>query len=327
MSNRLEGGAAMLKEMKTYWLCVGAANMDMQGVTTNRFLPATSNPGVVQQVAGGIARNVAENLAWLGEKVHLCALTGDDSDGEWLRLTTAQSGVNTQGMHIVSKQTTGRYLVIRDRDGDVYSAVSDMNINEYWTTKMVDDGRKRLKKASGLFLDANLPEQVIHAFLHEAKLQGKMVVADPVSVKKAGKFKKLVKDVYILTTSIDELEMLCGQTLHSFHDVEQSAQQLIEQGLRQIIVSCGEAGLCMAGHDQPPFWLSAPALPLREKTKDAFIAGIIYAQNKTKSLTEQATYGVALAELSLGHSSTYDLEKYRQQRQACAQKLLKIGYQ
>lgn len=316
----------MLKVKKRYWLCVGAANMDIQGVTTNRFLPATSNPGVVQQAAGGVARNVAENLAWLGKKVHLCALTGDDADGEWLRLTTAQSGVDTQGMHIVSNQTTGRYLVIRDRDGDVYSAVSDMKINEYWTSKMLDAARKRLKEANGLFLDANLPEQVIHAFLDDAKLQGKMVVADPVSVKKAEKFKNTIKKMCILITSIDELEMLCGQALHSFNDVEQSARQLIEQGLRQIIVNCSEAGFCMASHDQPPFWLSAPSLPLREKTKDAFIAGIIYAQNKTKSLTDLATYGVALAELSQGNSSRYDLEKYRQQREACAQKLLKIGY-
>lgn len=316
----------MLKEMKRYWLCVGAANMDMQGVTTNRFLPATSNPGVVQQEAGGVARNVAEHLAWLGESVHLCALTGDDSDGEWLRQITAQSGVNTQGMHTISKQTTGRYLVIRDRDGDVYSAVSDMQINECWTAKLLDDGRKRLKKANGLFLDANVPERVMQAFLDEAKRQGKIVIADPVSVKKAEKLKRIVEGVHILITSIDELEMLCGQTLHSYNDVEQSVQQLIEQGVRQIIVSCGEAGLCMAGHTQPPFWLSAPALPLREKTKDAFIAGIIYAQNKTISLTDQATYGVALAELSLGNSSTYDLEKYRQQRDECAKKLLKIGY-
>ncbi|MDH4618134.1 PfkB family carbohydrate kinase [Brevibacillus sp. AY1] len=136
----------------------------------------------------------------------------------------------------------------------------------------------------------------------------------------------MIEGVHILITSIDELEMLCGQTLHSFNDVELSVQQLIEQGVRQIIVNCGEAGLCMSGHTQPPFWLSAPALPLREKTKDAFIAGIIYAQNKTISLTDQATYGVALAEPSLGNSSTYDLEKYREQRDECAKKLLKIGY-
>jgi len=68
--------------MSEYWLCVGGANVDVQGVTIARLLPGTSNPGHVQQAAGGVARNVAENLGWLGQEVQLFSLVGEDADGE-----------------------------------------------------------------------------------------------------------------------------------------------------------------------------------------------------------------------------------------------------
>ncbi|WP_301169506.1 carbohydrate kinase family protein [Brevibacillus nitrificans] len=296
----------MLEGMKDYWLCVGGANVDMQGVTSVRLLPGTSNPGVVHQTAGGVARNVAESLGWLGEEVHLYALVGEDSDGEWLRQITADSGVATHGMFRVPGRSTGRYLAICDLDEELYTAVADMAINDAWNAAMIQSGLLSLQQAAGLFMDANLPLSVMEAFLTEANRLEKKVIVDLVSVKKAEKWKGLLAGIYTIVGSIDEMETLCGQILHSYQDVEKCAKTLVDEGVSQVMIMCGEAGLYLCNQTES-FWLSLPDAPIRASAGDAFAAGVIYAQNKTQRLVEQGAFGMAMAELSMERKGNIDL--------------------
>ncbi|QRG66057.1 carbohydrate kinase family protein [Brevibacillus choshinensis] len=309
----------MLEGIKQYWLCVGGANVDVQGVTSARLLPGTSNPGIVHQAAGGVARNVAEYLGWLGEEVHLYALVGEDPDGEWLRQVTADSGVATHGMKRVPGNSTGRYLAVRDTDGELYTAVSDMAINEAWTDSMVRDVCKRIPEATGLFLDANLPVPVMEAILIEAKREGKKVIADPVSVKKAKKWRGKLEGVFALVGSIDEMEAMSGQTLHSYQDVEKCAQSFVAGGITQVMVVCGEAGICLC-NESGELWLPAPPFPIRETSGDAFAAGVIFAQDKTSLLQEQAAYGIALAEMSVQKKGMYDINEFLLRKEVFASK-------
>ena len=46
-------------------LVIGASNLDIKGQTDAHLVAHTSNPGSVQSMPGGVARNVAENLARL----------------------------------------------------------------------------------------------------------------------------------------------------------------------------------------------------------------------------------------------------------------------
>lgn len=304
---KARGNAGMLEGITEYWLCVGGANVDVQGVTSARLLPGTSNPGEVHLAAGGVARNVAENLGWLGGDVHLFALVGEDADGEWLRQVTATSGVATHGMVRVAGKSTGRYLAIRDLDGELYTAIADMEVNEEWTEDIVQQVLRRLPMAAGLFLDANLPVEVMRIIMAEARRMDKKIIVDPVSVKKAEKWRGLLEGVHILVASIDEMEALGGQSLHSYNDVEACAKKLVTEGIHQVMVLCGEAGLWLCtAHEEK--WLAAPTMPIREACGDAFAAGIIYAQNKGFSLTEQAAFGIALAEMSAKEKGHYDIE-------------------
>ena len=315
--------AEVLKGITEYWLCVGGANVDVQGVTSARLLPGTSNPGHVQQVAGGVARNVAENLGWLGEEVQLFALVGEDADGEWLRQVTAKSGVSTHGMLRIAGKSTGRYLAIRDLDGELYTAVADMEVNEAWTEELVRQAMERLPQAAGLFMDANLPVAVMRAFLEEANRLGKIVAVDPVSVKKAEKWRPFLHGVHVLIASIDEIEILSGQSLHSFNDVEVCAKRLLEQGVRQLMINCGEAGLYLC-REAESIWIAAPPAPIREAACDAFAAGILFAQHRTPLLREQAAYGMALAEMSRDKKRPYNLEVLMQRKQSFTGKEMQI---
>jgi pseudouridine kinase len=61
---------------------IGAAPLDLKGTMSGRLHPGASNPGLVRRSMGGVAPNVAENLARPGVQVALMTAIGDDPIGQ-----------------------------------------------------------------------------------------------------------------------------------------------------------------------------------------------------------------------------------------------------
>ena len=63
-------------------LVIGNAGIDVIGRFKNQSQSGTSNPGHIRTSFGGVARNVAENLARLDQPVTLLSVVGRDSAGD-----------------------------------------------------------------------------------------------------------------------------------------------------------------------------------------------------------------------------------------------------
>ena len=57
---------------------IGAASLDVKARAAAPLIPRTSNHGRVSLSPGGVARNVAENLAHLGVQTCLISAVGED---------------------------------------------------------------------------------------------------------------------------------------------------------------------------------------------------------------------------------------------------------
>ena len=64
-----------------YVLVVGSSGLDMVCRSRDELRYGTSNPGKLRISPGGVARNVAENIARLGMQVSLITAVGDDPQG------------------------------------------------------------------------------------------------------------------------------------------------------------------------------------------------------------------------------------------------------
>ncbi len=284
------------------WLAVGGANLDIKTEPFSRLIFGTSNPGRVRTTAGGVARNVAENLARLGEEVDLFALVGEDADGEWLRQVTAKSGVGTAGMLRLGGQRTGRYIAVHDDSGEMVVAVSDMAIHDAWDEALLRSGLAMLRQADGLFVDANLPPFVMEAMVQEAARQGLAIVADPVSLSKAERWKGLLTHVSLIAPNRDEAAVLTGVDVRDRADVERAAHMLSEHGAKRVMITLGAEGVCVLGPDVgEAVWLPAPFARVRDVTGagDAFTSGAMFGLFRTESSIEQAAYGLVMAHLAL----------------------------
>ena len=65
-----------------YAAVVGGVNMDIGGRSYGNLVAADSNPGVVTMSLGGVGRNIAHNLALLGDDVRMLKDFGDDLYGQ-----------------------------------------------------------------------------------------------------------------------------------------------------------------------------------------------------------------------------------------------------
>ena len=81
----------MASASRPYIAVIGGANVDIMARHDGLVLNDTdSNPGQMMLSAGGVARNVAENLARLGSDVQLITSLGDDDFA-----TTVNTSVNS----------------------------------------------------------------------------------------------------------------------------------------------------------------------------------------------------------------------------------------
>ena len=87
--------------MKKNIICIGGANVDFKLKSQKPLLLNTSNPVFSNNSFGGVARNVAHNLAKITSKIHLQCVVGDDSYGKILLEQLQSLGVNTQHSHIL----------------------------------------------------------------------------------------------------------------------------------------------------------------------------------------------------------------------------------
>src|SRR6266850_5910429 len=62
-------------------VCIGGANMDIKCRIAGKTVMGSSNPGATVLAPGGVARNVAHNLARLGVGAALVSAVGRDAFG------------------------------------------------------------------------------------------------------------------------------------------------------------------------------------------------------------------------------------------------------
>lgn len=111
-----------------YIVGVGAANLDLNGASCAPIHLRDSNPGHISLSAGGVTRNVCENLARLGADVKLLSCVGDDVFGSYIRRSCVEAGIDIRHLHEARGAHSSIYLSILDADGDMLVGMSDMRI-------------------------------------------------------------------------------------------------------------------------------------------------------------------------------------------------------
>lgn len=180
-------------------LLVGAAGLDVVGRLEDQPKSGTSNPARIRTTFGGTARNVAHNLARLGQPVQLLTVLGRDTQGDRLLAEAEASGVDVR--HVLRTDTwpTGSYMAVVDPQGELMLALDDMRaLTEYLTSDYLRQHEDLFHTASVLFLDANLPPRTLRTAFSLARKARLPVVADPTSMDLAPRLKRYLSRLFMV---------------------------------------------------------------------------------------------------------------------------------
>jgi len=252
--------------------------------------------------SGGVARNVAENLARLGVEVTLITAVGDDPNGRQLLEQVRACGVDVEHARLVPGRRTGVYLAILDDRGLVHAALDEMDVLQVLTPDYFDSQRAVLQSAQAIFLDANVPLPSIAAVIRIARRAGIPIAADPTSVALAPRLAGHLRDLWLVAPNASEAGVLCAQPVapQDRGRAMEAARQLVSQGVEIALVTLAEFGVVYATAETSGH-VPAVQTEVVDPTGagDAQTAAVLFGLLNGIPLDESIRLGVAAATLTL----------------------------
>ncbi|MBN1200469.1 MAG: carbohydrate kinase family protein [Anaerolineae bacterium] len=283
-------------------LVIGAAGIDITGRPRATLQMGTANPGVVRNSVGGVARNIAENLARLEVPTILLSAVGQDNPGEYVIKHTAAAGVDTSHMLQLPDIHTGSYVAVLTKDGQLVVSVSEYDIVTSISPAYLWRNRSLFAQARMIVLDANLSVKALDTVFRLSRRYHVPVCADPTADTLTHKLTPHLPDLYVVAPNAAEAAALCGTDsppATSEHAIE-IAQCLVNHGVKIAIVTLAEHGLAYASG------YSAGHIPaLRTQVVDAtgvgdaLTAAVIFGLLNEMPLDEAVRLGISAASLTL----------------------------
>lgn len=282
---------------------IGGANMDLKARSAAKATNHTSNPGHGSMAPGGVARNIAENLARLGDRVHLVSVVGRDPLGENLLSHTAAAGVRIE--HVArTDRPTGTYTAVLDADGELIVAIADMDATAELGAEVLQSARDVIANAGVLVIDGNLSLPALEHALDLAA--GVRTIFEPVSVPKAARLKSAIDSrVWAVTPNRDELTALTDLPTRTDKQVRKAAEALHGRGVELVWIRLGGRGSLLS-HLGEPIEIPALSTTVEDVTGagDSMLAAFCHVLLDGGSPEQAARFGHAAAALTIASPHT-----------------------
>lgn len=283
-------------------LVIGSAGIDVKGRPQQELDWETSNLGQVRHSVGGVARNIAENLARLEVETTLLTAVGQDAAGRRVIRKCESAGINCDHVQAVAGARTGTYLALLTPDGHLLTAISDFGVLEAVDPAYLRGHETLFAQAAMVVLDANLLPETLATAFELAQRYGVRVCVDPTSPVLAAKLCAYIDRMYLVTPNAAETTALCGlvDPAHDHETAINAARHLVALGAGVAVVTLGAKGLAYADGSGGGY---IPAISTRivdpTGAGDAFTGAVIFGLLNDVPVDEAMRLGVTAASLTL----------------------------
>ena len=290
-------------------IVIGGANMDFKCRSRAPMVLGTSNPGQVAVSVGGVACNIARNLAKLGVATALMSVVGQDEFGERILREARAAGVDVSLM-LMSAKPTGTYVALLDADGDMKAAVSAMDAADDLTPAHIAAREAALRQAAMVVADCNLSADTLDRLAAICATAKVPLAIDAVSTRKAMRLNELLKvrrPIHLLALNRDEIAVLTGKRVRDDRTLRLGAEALHKQGVVHLVVGLSEGGT-YASSIEPSQAGEIPRYPAKlvdvTGGGDAALAGTLLGLLRRQRLAEAARWGQAAAAMTVSVPET-----------------------
>lgn len=254
--------------------------MDITATSAEAFRVGDSNPGKVEVSWGGVGRNIAHNLALLGDRVELLTIFGGGLFGPVIANACRELGIKIDHSEIAAEGTNSFFVSINNADGELVGGVADMNATEGMTPQWLAARKEVINAADAVVADANSSAEALAWLIDHCQ---KPLFLDAVSVAKAGRIREAVK--------LSQRKSFFALKCNAIENVELAGVRCCQRRY----ISVGAEGLKVEADGSLHEFPALPCL-VRNVTGggDALLAGIVHAGPEA-TVDESARWGLECA--------------------------------
>ncbi len=270
---------------------IGGIFIDVKAWPDEAMKIRDSNGGKISYTAGGVARNIAENIGRLGVPVRLFGAVGEDAVGQKVWADTAGAGVDLAHVMRSREAATGTSMIQLDEKGDLWCCTTDMGATALIDENYIEKQWKNMLDSELIIADTELRPEVLQLLLEKANAAKIPVLIEPVSGEKSGKLASLRGELAFFTPNeveYQQFEKAKAETGNSLR-------------IQHILKTCGEKGVFWKAEGEREKQFSVTKIEILDATGagDAFVAGFACALYRKKSMEAAIAFGHKLAALTL----------------------------
>ena len=278
---------------------IGAVFVDIKGYPESNFIPAGRNAGRVEQVHGGVARNVVEDIANCELRPTFVSLVDEGGTGYDVIRKLKDHKVNTDYIR-TTRDGMGTWLAVFDNDGDVFASISKRP-NLLPIADILDThGDEIISGADSIVLEICIDKEIVKRVFKLARKHNKKVFAVVANMSIALERRDFLQSIDCFVCNIQEAGMLFSDDYSNKTTdemVEIVSKKVIAAQIPSMIVTMGGDGAVYADKYGDKGHCPARRVEVKDTTGagDSFCAGVAIGRTYGKSLAESCEIGAHLA--------------------------------
>lgn len=278
---------------------IGAVFVDIKGYPESNFIPSGRNAGRVEQVHGGVARNVAEDIANCELRPTFVSLVDKSGTGADVVRKLKDHKVNTEYIR-TTRDGMGTWLAVFDNDGDVYASISKRPDLLPIADILDEQGDEIISNADSIVIEICVDKEIVKRVFKLAKKYNKKVFAVVANMGIALERRDFLQSIDCFVCNVQEAGMLFSddyteKTKDEMVDI--LSQKVIAAQIPSMIITMGGNGAVYADKFGQKGHCPARRVEVKDTTGagDSFCAGVAIGLTYGKTLAESCEIGAHLA--------------------------------
>ena len=278
---------------------LGAVFVDIKGYPLSAYIPGGRNAGRVDQVHGGVSRNIAEDIANVELRPTFVSLVDNTGIGTDVIDKLNNHKVNTDYI-LRTPDGLGTWLAVFDNDGEVCAAISKRPDTSPLTELLEEKGDEIFKDCDSISLELDLEKETVKQVLRYAKKYGKKVFSAVSNMSIAMERRDFLQQIDCFVCNQQEAGLLFSDDYQDKTPAEMQAilaSNVASANIPSMVVTMGGAGAVYASASGESGFVPAKKVHVIDTTGagDAFFAGVAIGLTYGKSLPDSCEIGSRLA--------------------------------
>ena len=278
---------------------IGAIFVDIKGYPEDTFIPTGRNVGRVEQIHGGVGRNVAEDVANCELRPTFVSLVDETGTGEDALRKLKSHKVNVDYIRR-TPNGIGTWLAVFNNDGDVAASISKRPDLSPIAAILDEQGDEIFSQADSIIIEIDLEKEIIKRVFRLANKYHKKVFAVVSNMSIALERRDFLMKVDCFVCNQQEAGILFSADYSA--ETPDSLMEIIAEKtkaacINSLIVTMGSAGAVYADCNGHFGHCLARTVQVKDTTGagDAFCAGAAIGLTYGKDLAQACEIGAHLA--------------------------------